>query len=147
MELDNRGIEFHSILCPRYDDAVESLDHCLVFCNKAYNIWENIFRWWNDAANRSLSSRELFRNLGNVSVPNGSKMLWKVVVWTAGYYPWNDRNDKVFSVKSNGIEKIVQDIKLMTFEWASRRSRKGSLEWELWMASPRRSKFVPMETS
>lgn len=84
------------------------------------------------AVNCSLLPSELLRNLGNFSVPSGSKALWQVVVWTAGYFLCKDRNEKVFLAKSYRTDKIVQDIKLKSFEWASRRSRKGSSDWEIW---------------
>ncbi|GJR34791.1 RNA-directed DNA polymerase, eukaryota, reverse transcriptase zinc-binding domain protein [Tanacetum coccineum] len=45
-ELDKRGIDLDSILCPSCGDIVESCSHCLVMCNFAMSVWEKIFNWW-----------------------------------------------------------------------------------------------------
>nr|GFA00588.1 reverse transcriptase domain, reverse transcriptase zinc-binding domain protein [Tanacetum cinerariifolium] len=45
-ELDKRGMDLDSILCPCYDSAVESCNHSLVMCNFARSVWEKIFIWW-----------------------------------------------------------------------------------------------------
>lgn len=37
-ELDKRGIDLHTTLCPCCNDGVESIDHCLEFCNFSRNV-------------------------------------------------------------------------------------------------------------
>ena len=39
-ELDKRGIDLDSILCPCCDNVVESCNHCLVLCDLAMKVWE-----------------------------------------------------------------------------------------------------------
>ncbi|GJV23438.1 putative RNA-directed DNA polymerase, eukaryota, reverse transcriptase zinc-binding domain protein [Tanacetum coccineum] len=39
-ELDKRGIDLDSLLCPSCGDMVESRSHCLVMCNFARSVWE-----------------------------------------------------------------------------------------------------------
>lgn len=65
----------------------------------------------------------LRRGGGGVTITitnNANTELWKVVVWCG-----------VTSVMG-----IVQEIQTKTFEWVSRRSSKGGLNWNLWMANP-----------
>ncbi|XP_071694366.1 uncharacterized protein [Rutidosis leptorrhynchoides] len=38
VELDRRGIDLHSVLCPVCDDVVESVDHSIIFCNQNLEI-------------------------------------------------------------------------------------------------------------
>nr|GEX17885.1 zinc finger, CCHC-type [Tanacetum cinerariifolium] len=45
-ELDKRGIDLDSPLCPSCDSVAESCSHCLVTCDLAMNVWNKIFRWW-----------------------------------------------------------------------------------------------------
>ncbi|GJW13151.1 RNA-directed DNA polymerase, eukaryota, reverse transcriptase zinc-binding domain protein [Tanacetum coccineum] len=35
IELDKKGIDLHTILCPNCDEMCETIDHSLVFCNEA----------------------------------------------------------------------------------------------------------------
>ena len=44
--LDKIGIDLDSILCPRCDREVESIDHALFFCEKVKLLWNRIGRWW-----------------------------------------------------------------------------------------------------
>ena len=44
--LDSRGIDLHSLLCPVCDDHIESAEHLFVHCNLASNLWTSVFKWW-----------------------------------------------------------------------------------------------------
>ena len=44
--LDKRGIDIHSLLCPVYDLVAESVGHLFFFCQMAREIWKQIGRWW-----------------------------------------------------------------------------------------------------
>nr|GEW09584.1 RNA-directed DNA polymerase, eukaryota, reverse transcriptase zinc-binding domain protein [Tanacetum cinerariifolium] len=45
-ELDKRGIDLDSVLCPSCTNAVKSCAHCLVTCDLAMSVWNKIFSWW-----------------------------------------------------------------------------------------------------
>ncbi|XP_071726640.1 uncharacterized protein [Rutidosis leptorrhynchoides] len=47
IELDKRGIDLHSVHCPVCDDDLESVDHLLIKCKEALDVWNRIFKWWN----------------------------------------------------------------------------------------------------
>lgn len=46
VELDKRGIDLHTILCPCCNNGMESLDHCLATCNVAVSVWDKLCKWW-----------------------------------------------------------------------------------------------------
>ncbi|PWA63317.1 Transposon TX1 [Artemisia annua] len=136
-EFDKRGVDLDSLLCPCCDSVVETCAHSLVTCNLAMSVWEKIFSWWKVGNVNAFSIFEMFSNNGNVAVPNLSSRLWQTVVWTAGYYIWKERNDRVFKGKVSSTNKIVQDIQLKSYEWIVRRStKKIDLEWQLWLFDP-----------
>ncbi|GJU64009.1 RNA-directed DNA polymerase, eukaryota, reverse transcriptase zinc-binding domain protein [Tanacetum coccineum] len=43
--LDSRGIELHSLLCPICDDSIEYAQHLFLHCNLAYDVWSSVFKW------------------------------------------------------------------------------------------------------
>ncbi|XP_071688820.1 uncharacterized protein [Rutidosis leptorrhynchoides] len=45
IELDKRGIDLHSVLCPLCDDDCETTDHTVLFCSHAHDIWSRVFSW------------------------------------------------------------------------------------------------------
>ena len=46
LDLNNRGIDLDSILCPRCGNAVEDIDHALVTCEEVKKVWERVGNWW-----------------------------------------------------------------------------------------------------
>ncbi|GJV18277.1 RNA-directed DNA polymerase, eukaryota, reverse transcriptase zinc-binding domain protein [Tanacetum coccineum] len=44
-ELDKRGIDLDSVLCPSCNNVVESCAHCLVTCDIARSVWDKNFSW------------------------------------------------------------------------------------------------------
>ena len=118
-ELDKRGIDLDSLLCPCCNSVVESCNHSLVLCNFAMSVWERVFSWWNIGSVNVFSIEELFSSWGNVVIPNSVSRLWQVVIWTSGYYLWKTRNEEVFKRKLSSINKIVQDIQLKSYEWVT----------------------------
>ena len=63
-ELDKRGIDLDSIICPRCESEEETIDHALVKCNKVETLWSQVGRWWKIDVDRCCSIEELV-NKGN----------------------------------------------------------------------------------
>lgn len=116
VELDRRGIDLHSILCPCCDVETESVEHCLVLCKVARSVWEEIFKWWKIDRVNVLSTNEILRCEDGVSSRIGKNDLWQIVTWTTCYFIRKHRNERVL-----------------------RRSKKGSMYMYLdnWLSDPR----------
>ncbi|GJZ16190.1 reverse transcriptase domain, reverse transcriptase zinc-binding domain protein [Tanacetum coccineum] len=127
-ELDKRGIDLDSLLCPSCNSVVESCAHCLVLCNFAMSIWEKIHSWWKIRNVNAFSIEEMFSRNRNANIPSHSSKLWQAVIWTAGYYIWKVRNMRVFEGKVTSINSLVQDIQIKSFKWIVR-SRKRKMRW------------------
>ncbi|GJR72697.1 RNA-directed DNA polymerase, eukaryota, reverse transcriptase zinc-binding domain protein [Tanacetum coccineum] len=84
VELDKRGIDLDTILCPCCGDMVESCDHSLILCNMAMSVWENIFSWWKLGMVDAFTVRDMFLHGGGANLHNYSRILWQVVTWSAG---------------------------------------------------------------
>ncbi|GJS23993.1 cysteine-rich receptor-like protein kinase [Tanacetum coccineum] len=114
VELDKKGIDLDSILCPSCDNVVESVVPCLVLCEKALSVWDR----------------------GGVGMEKEARVLWEVVVLVAAYYIWKSRNLRVFKVKNESSSKVFQDIQIKTFGWINRRSKKHKFPWEKLVVRP-----------
>ncbi|GJS54318.1 reverse transcriptase domain, reverse transcriptase zinc-binding domain protein [Tanacetum coccineum] len=124
VELDRRGINLDSVLCPSCNNVVESCAHSLVTCDLAMSMWEKVFSWWKLRIVNSFSIDEFFSSLGNVNVPGTLARVWQAVIWTFGHLIWKERNAHLFDNKISSTNKIMQDIQLKIFEWIVRRSKK-----------------------
>ncbi|GKC30595.1 RNA-directed DNA polymerase, eukaryota, reverse transcriptase zinc-binding domain protein [Tanacetum coccineum] len=115
-ELDKRGIDLDSVLCPSCTNAVESCAHSLVTCDLAMSVWDKIFSWWKTVCVNAFSVSEIFSSFGNGDVPSNIVRVWQAVIWTSGYFIWKERNTRVFGNKISSTNKIDQDIQLKCYE-------------------------------
>ncbi|GJX37033.1 reverse transcriptase domain, reverse transcriptase zinc-binding domain protein [Tanacetum coccineum] len=137
VELDRRGIELDSLLCPSCNNSVESCAHSLVTCDLAMSVWEKIFNWWKIGIVNAFSIDEFFSSYGNAHVPVDLSSVWQAVLWSSGYFIWKERNACVFGNKISSTNKIVQDIQLKSYEWITRRSNKyKAIDWQQWLWDP-----------
>nr|GEX74375.1 phospholipase-like protein [Tanacetum cinerariifolium] len=135
IELDKKGIDLDTLLCPGCDNVVESLDHCLVLCENVINVWDMIFAWWGVGLTDVFTVKELLCHKGKSSMGKESRLLWQTTIWVAAYFVWKNRNNRVFKGKSENSSRLFNEIQLKTFEWIHRRAKK----WEIrgkWLTRP-----------
>ncbi|XP_071689168.1 uncharacterized protein [Rutidosis leptorrhynchoides] len=121
-ELDKRGIDLNSVRCPICDDGVETVDHSMVLCKLAYDIWEKVFDWWGLGSVSNLSISEMFCGNSNVVMSEEGQKIWQAVEWTCGYLIWKNRNSKVFKNKCWNLPVALSDIQVRSFDWIAKRS-------------------------
>ncbi|XP_071688500.1 uncharacterized protein [Rutidosis leptorrhynchoides] len=115
VELDKRGVDLYSVRCAICNDDVETIDHSLIFCKNAYEVWTIIYNWWGLGPFSEPSILETFD--GSV-MQQSSKMgglIWQAVEWTCGYLLWKNRNLKAFKNKDGCVPNLVNEIQLMSF--------------------------------
>ncbi|GKB54349.1 reverse transcriptase domain, reverse transcriptase zinc-binding domain protein, partial [Tanacetum coccineum] len=98
-ELDRKGIDLDSVLCPSCNNGVETCAHCLTTCGLAMSVWDSIFKWWKVGDVNVYSIDEFFSPKGNVNVPTFLSRVWQAVIWSTGYFIWKERNARVFGNK------------------------------------------------
>ncbi|XP_071686285.1 uncharacterized protein [Rutidosis leptorrhynchoides] len=136
-ELDNRGIDLHSTRCPVCDDDVETLNHSLLTCKIAIDIWTRIRKWWN-IHNPNIT------NLADISKPQNpylysitGSLMWQAVVWITSYYIWKNSNEHTFGHLALSSPKIISEIQTKSFEWIQSRWKRGNLAWQNWLLNPK----------
>ncbi|XP_071687945.1 uncharacterized protein [Rutidosis leptorrhynchoides] len=123
VELDKRGIDLHTVRCPLCDDDVESVDHAILFCKHAYDVWAKVFDWWGLSVTSSLSINEMFSNPPSIIVSDMGFMIWQAMIWTSGYLIWWNRNHKVFNNKCWTSPVALCEVQVKSFEWISKRCK------------------------
>ncbi|XP_071698905.1 uncharacterized protein [Rutidosis leptorrhynchoides] len=59
-ELEKRGIEIDSNLCPMCDKDVESVEHVIISCKYAKEVWDGVYKWWGKSASSNISISNSF---------------------------------------------------------------------------------------
>ncbi|GKA61680.1 putative RNA-directed DNA polymerase, eukaryota, reverse transcriptase zinc-binding domain protein [Tanacetum coccineum] len=143
VNLDLRGINMASNLCPFCDTCVEDIEHCLINCSHSLAVWRKIWSWWNMPSPLSFpifSIKDIA--LGNIGL-NGSSHISKVVhgvFLTAVWSIWNWRNrivnaqpDAVVMIKG---EDIFLSIQRLSMTWIAARLASLPANWNSWVAKP-----------
>ncbi|XP_071704231.1 uncharacterized protein [Rutidosis leptorrhynchoides] len=136
VELDKRGIDLNSVLCPFCDDDSQTLDHTFFLCKNSMDVWERIYKWWGFGGVSNFSIGDSFRGNAPTKLSTSGSQLWQAVEWTSAYLVWQNRNHKVFSNKSWNGANALMEIQLKSFEWISKRYKKGKIDWPQWLSNP-----------
>ncbi|XP_071705301.1 uncharacterized protein [Rutidosis leptorrhynchoides] len=135
-ELDHRGIDLHSTRYPLCNDDVESVDHALMFCKFAFDVWCKVFDWWGINLSSSLSIIELFWGTSSITMSDLGSMIWQAVIWVSGYLIWRNRNQKVFNNKCWSPPVALCEIQVKTYEWIAKRCKAKDIDWHNWFHNP-----------
>ncbi|XP_071692431.1 uncharacterized protein [Rutidosis leptorrhynchoides] len=136
-ELDKKGIDLHTILCPLCNQHTETIDHALINCHNVTSIWLQILDWWNQI-NTSISNiNDAIISDQGLSYTSIGSSLWQATKWITCYIVWKHRNLKVFKRKEWNPAWIISEIQTQSFSWISNRARKKSpIEWHQWLINP-----------
>ncbi|XP_071694630.1 uncharacterized protein [Rutidosis leptorrhynchoides] len=141
IELDNKGIDLNSVLCPVCNDDIESINHALVACKSAASLWEKVRLWWG-IDNLQITS---YSDLALCSSPhirdNLGSQIWQAVIWVTTYYIWKNRNALVFGNNASSIPCLFSDIQSKSYEWINCRGKNIELEWLTWISNPKSCSF------
>ncbi|XP_071704799.1 uncharacterized protein [Rutidosis leptorrhynchoides] len=136
VELDRRGIDLGTLLCPLCNDVVESVDHAIFSCKSAQDIWNGISKWWNLSLPPGSILDDLIKCSTSIGVESSKRKIWQAVVWVTCYLIWKNRNLKVFKNDCWAALKVIAEIQVKTYEWIKNRSRKPFLPWQQWLLLP-----------
>nr|KAJ0219356.1 hypothetical protein LSAT_V11C300123990 [Lactuca sativa] len=113
--LDHRGIDIPSTLCPIYNLEVEQLDHLFTKCKVPAKTWDAIFKWLDiqlisfDCINGLINLIDAIRGSAN------KRRVIDAVVNTTLWYLWRFRNDIVFEGRKMRNDSIVDSIRQYYF--------------------------------
>ncbi|XP_071712558.1 uncharacterized protein [Rutidosis leptorrhynchoides] len=137
IELDKRGIDLHSVRCPLCDGDIESVDHSILSCKLASEVWSKVFDWWGLPFHSNIDIGEIFVEHPNLAYSTHSSKIWQAVTWICGYLIWGNRNRKVFKGKSWNAPMALCEIQVKTHEWIARRCKHKTIDWHNWLHNPR----------
>ena len=134
--MDSKGIDIDSLLCPVCNDHVECVDHLFFSCEMAKELWRSLARWvsmdlpefasiqdwftWLDAAHMSKRSRTIFEGVASI-------MMWFI---------WFFRNASIFSPSKPKKANIWDLIAHQSFLCISSRNPMYTFRWIDWLRNP-----------
>ncbi|XP_071733908.1 uncharacterized protein [Rutidosis leptorrhynchoides] len=134
-ELDKRGLDLDSVLCPICISETETVNHALLHCCEVKKVWNSIEKWWNMDINTSSLSATLASTPNLINSLMG-KSIWQATMWVVAYQIWIARNKKVFTRVRWNQNDILNEAQLKSFQWISKRLKKSNLSWSQWLINP-----------
>ncbi|XP_071736119.1 uncharacterized protein [Rutidosis leptorrhynchoides] len=114
-ELDKRGVDLNSVLCPLCGDEVETVSHALFHCKMVREIWNKVFKWWGlDPAQHGIDN--ILCGKSQLSCSSEGENIWQATVWTSVYLIWKYRNLKIFKKVSWSPPVALNDIQVKSYE-------------------------------
>ncbi|XP_071700398.1 uncharacterized protein [Rutidosis leptorrhynchoides] len=117
--LDKRGIDLDTVLCPFCNNEVETLKHALCDCTIAKDVWSRVSRWWNTVYVDYPCLSDRFTGSISHNGSSTSSKLWQAVEWVTGYCLWVHRNNVIFQKKKFTDPMLLNEVQIKTFEWIS----------------------------
>ncbi|GLT95879.1 hypothetical protein SLE2022_135360 [Rubroshorea leprosula] len=118
--------------------APEKVDHFLLNCDFAYNIWMRVCRWWGLTTVLSNTYLSMFHQHwwnGGKTVYKAWMAVWFAVVWTL----WLGTNDKVFQDLEASADKLFDLIQIRSLHWVKGKVGLDNVDLTDWKSNPLRS--------
>ncbi|XP_071740572.1 uncharacterized protein [Rutidosis leptorrhynchoides] len=135
-ELDKRGIDLDTVLCPLCGDEIETVEHSLIKCKMVIDFWKSFLRWWNIPVDNLNDLNPLANDSIFSSFSKFGNSIWEGVKWVCCYILWNSMNSKIFKGKEWSNVSILSEVQATSLRWISKRIKKISIDWHQWMLIP-----------
>ncbi|PWA68102.1 reverse transcriptase zinc-binding domain-containing protein [Artemisia annua] len=132
MNLMSRGITVQSNQCGICDTGDETINHLMLHCDIARDVWALVGRWWNLDFPFVLSIREQLSWVDGSRIHGVACGCWKsgTTFWSI----WKFRNQNVFQKENKAI--LFDSIVSTSFFWLSNRNTKLSINWIGFLQDP-----------
>lgn len=137
VELDKRGIDLNSVLCPWCEESGETIGHCILLCSEVSGVWNKVFEWWSLEGCSWVNIGDMFELDVMESNSKVVKEIWEGVVWVTAYVIWKNRNAKVFGKKVLRDIDIFHEVQIKSFEWVKTRLKWKKVDWNSWINDPK----------
>nr|GEW29263.1 hypothetical protein [Tanacetum cinerariifolium] len=135
VNLDRKGIDVASLLCPVCSEHIESVDHLFFSCGMTRDIWVLLARWCHLDFLKFSNIVEWFLWLNDCQVSKTARLILEGVVAAMLWSIWNIRNALIFSDSKPKKANIWDSIVNQSFTLISSRNPKFRLCWISWLGN------------
>nr|GEV62280.1 hypothetical protein [Tanacetum cinerariifolium] len=122
VNLDRKGIEVDSLLCPIYHEDVETVNHIFFTCDLAKVLWALLAKWWELDVPFCASISDCLSWLDSSSISSKARVFLDSVRAALMWFLWSFRNRLLFSTPPPKKSLIWDSIVSYSFLWISSRN-------------------------
>ncbi|GJZ83465.1 RNA-directed DNA polymerase, eukaryota, reverse transcriptase zinc-binding domain protein [Tanacetum coccineum] len=136
VNLDRRGIDVGSILCPIFQLDVETINHIFFSCDMALDLWAKLARWSDLDIPMCANISDWFGWIDSLHMSNRVKSSLEGVGRTLMWFIWNYKNRLIFSNSPHKKALLWDSIVSQSYLWISSRNPKFCIIWVDWLRNP-----------
>ena len=129
VNLDKKGIDVDSLLCPICNKDVETVNNLFFTCDMAKDLWDLLARWWELDIPFCMSIVEWFAWLDSLSISHNARVFLEGVGGTLLWFIWSFHNRLIFSTPPPKKALVWDGIVSQSFLWISSRNLKFKISW------------------
>ncbi|XP_076925644.1 uncharacterized protein LOC143588558 [Bidens hawaiensis] len=130
--LAKRGIMVGHVNCPACGESDETIEHVFISCSLAQAVWQAITLWCKVPQIFAFNIRDVLDLYKYTKFPKRKAKFFHAVCLASLWCLWKARNEMVFNGHAVTVERMVGDIKALSFLWVKSRSGSVSLSWKGW---------------
>ncbi|XP_022003009.1 uncharacterized protein LOC110900426 [Helianthus annuus] len=130
--LSRRNIHVGPQLCSICETNMESVDHLFTGCPIFMEVWQLVFSWCQVPPFFVFHVRDLLCLHLTAKSGTRAKKAFYGVILTAFWSIWKARNDHIFNQKKVSVRRIMEEIKVMSYLWITKRGRMTDMTWDSW---------------
>lgn len=121
VNLDKRGLDIGSLLCPICSFDVETVNHLFFSCSMAFDLWGLVARWWDMDLPCFSCISEWWSWIDSTRLTGIVKQCLDAVASTMLWTIWNFRNRQLFD-RIKPVKTVIWDLVVsQSFFWINAR--------------------------
>ncbi|KAK1440002.1 hypothetical protein QVD17_05827 [Tagetes erecta] len=118
--LIRRGVKINSSKCSLCFGSEETNSHILKECPFAKQIWSHVFNWIGYSVDLAMPFKEFMEAIDQMGVSKNLNFAIFSIFMAAFWLIWTARNEFIFSAKPLSVSRVVDKIKVHTYErWSN----------------------------
>ncbi|XP_076902775.1 uncharacterized protein LOC143557627 [Bidens hawaiensis] len=130
--LVKRGIMVGEVDCPACGESDETTEHVFISYGLAQVVRQAITLWCKVPQISAFNIRDVLDLYKYTKFPKRKVKFFHVVCLASLWFLWKARNEMLFNSHAGTVERVVGDIKALSFLWVKSRSGSVSLSWKGW---------------
>ncbi|KAJ9557995.1 hypothetical protein OSB04_012609 [Centaurea solstitialis] len=146
VNLDKRGLELDSLLCPRCGEVVETSEHALLGCSEVADLWNRIGNWWDKPTGGCNTIVDFVQSSSSNVKCEDRDAIWSAIKWCDQFYrgirvtahnlPVRCSSENlVFKKENKSIAETFFEWQRKAFEWVIWRSKGSQADWMAWLSA------------
>ncbi|KAK1436444.1 hypothetical protein QVD17_02224 [Tagetes erecta] len=134
--LITRGVNIPTVACQLCTLESEDVDHLFVHCPISSQLWKMTSTWLGFPLDAENSIQSVCSKVYNYNGTSLRRKITSLITYSTIWTLWKTRNDWIFTKRAKTIGRLMEEVKLQSFNWINYRSSNLMVSWEIWCKSP-----------